>query len=168
MRFSGNAASNLDRSSRGEVLYDASCMSKSACRLIEGSLTFLGFVSALPLLTMIGGTAAWNGINLAVALYILFGCAGALGLLIGAVGVFSGRIVFAWIADAGAVFIACIGLICLSGFLFSRDKSVASDSSIYIAGIKAPLVAVYCSSVLICGMVIWFSSRKICKARTSM
>jgi hypothetical protein len=143
-------------------------MSQATRRLIEASLTFLGFLSALPLLAMIGGTAAWNGFNLAVALYIFFGCAGALGLLIGAIGIFSERIVFAWIADTGAVLIACIGLLFLGGFLFGRDKSVPLDSPIYFGGIRAPIVALYCSAVLICGIVVWFSSRRICSAKKTM
>jgi len=105
---------------------------------------------------MIGGTAAWGGVNLAIAIYGFFGCFGALGLLIGAIGIPSERIVFAWIADFGAVFIACIGVLFLGGFLFGRDKSVP---------LSDPIVALYCWAVLTCGIVIWLSSRRICKAR---
>lgn len=45
--------------------------------------TILAVISALPMLAMVVGGAAWNGINVAVAVYLLMSVGGVLGLLAG-------------------------------------------------------------------------------------
>ena len=105
--------------------------------------TLLTLASSLSVLGMVLGAAAWNGVNLAVCLYLCFSVAGVLGLLAEFFGAFSQMRLLAWITCAGAAMIAGMSVLLAYDFLFSRDPQVPLNSPFFIGSFHEPIIVLY-------------------------
>jgi hypothetical protein len=127
-------------------------------RLLRVGWTILTLVCSLPILGLTFGTAAWNGVNFAVSLYLVASCLGWIGLLAGTCAVFSSRRLFWWITFVGAMLIAGTGIVYAVGFLWSRDPSDPWNSPFEFATIRAPLLLFYFIAISVCSLEAWIYS----------
>jgi hypothetical protein len=123
--------------------------------------TLLALVGGLIVLAITTGTAAWNGVNLAVALYLFLSFAGSIGLLVGTLTAFSKKAIFAWMTGLSAFAITCLTFVFLFGFLFGRLPEVPLGEKIEILGLHAPLLVFYCFSLVTCSIALLLSSLKL-------
>jgi hypothetical protein len=135
-------------------------------RLLLAVLTFTGFVSALPILGLIAGAAAFGGINLAVALYIFLAGFGAIGLLLGTFTAFLKCSIFVWITACSAFSIALLSLLFSCGFLFARTNGEQLSSPLYIGRTPFPILALYGFALLDGTVVTWLCAKKIRAEKT--
>jgi len=135
--------------------------SKKFRSVIQSSLSFISFLSALPILAFIMGAAAWNGVNFVVILYMFLSIGGSLGLLSGTVTAFSPRPVFAWITGISALAIFSLSLLFLLSFLFTRDPAVPLNDPMGIGPFQLPTIALYGFALIFCSMVIFLCVRVI-------
>jgi len=114
--------------------------------------TLLSLGSSLPVLGMIVGSAAWNGVNLAVGLYLFLSLAGVAGLFVGFFAAFSHKMVLAWVTCAGAITLAGLSVILGYGFIFYRvrTRGVPWSDPLYIGGLHAPLIVLYGVTLVCC------------------
>jgi hypothetical protein len=126
-------------------------------KLLGGVFMFLAFMSSVPILMETLGSAAWNGVNFAMAVYLFLAVLGFLGLLISLVATSSGKSVFLWIAASSAIVVGGLSLVYLGGFLFSRTPGVPLMDPLIIAGVPIPIIAYY-GFALVCCLVVAVSS----------
>jgi ABC-type branched-subunit amino acid transport system permease subunit len=101
---------------------------------------------------MVVGGAAWNGINFAVAIYLMMSIGGVLGLLAAFPAAFRHNKTYAWITSVSASSIAIVALIFACGFMRSRSRGLQNDSPLYIGGIHAPVIVFYGAAFLCCSI----------------
>ena len=135
--------------------------SKKLRSVLQSLLSFISFLSALPILAMLLGGAAWNGVNFVVILYMVLAATGSLGLLAGTVTAFSNKSVFAWITGISALATFCLSLLFLLSFLFTRDPAVPLNDPMGIGPIQLPTIALYGFALIFCSMVIFLCVRVI-------
>lgn len=73
---------------------------------------------------MVLGSAAWNGVNFAMALYLFFSIAGFIGLFAGFCAAISRKAVISWLASMSALAILFLSVIFAFGFIFDRSPGV--------------------------------------------
>lgn len=134
-------------------------------KIAWAGLTFIGFVSALPILGEVLSVAAWSGVNAAIVLYLVLACVGALGLLIGVAGAFSRRELFVWITGSSAASIVALTMVLLSTFLFGRAHTVSLNARMSVGPVHGPILAFYAFAVLACAAVASVASRKVRERR---
>ena len=86
-------------------------MKHSKALIVQLSWTLLSLVSALPILGMTLGNAAWNGVNFWVGLYLVVSCLGILGLILGFYGAFSNKPVVLMTTALGSWCIAILSVV---------------------------------------------------------
>jgi hypothetical protein len=96
------------------------------------------------------GSAAWNGVNLAVAVYLVCSFVGSVGLLVALIASASRRRLFVWMSGTSAFAIACVALVFILGFLFRRDSGVPINEPVGMFGVHGPLLAFYGFSLVSC------------------
>ncbi len=121
----------------------------------------LAFQAAWTLLALAGGliilffslaSAAWNGVNFVMAIYLILPFAGSLGLFTVLIMSTSKKLSIVWIAGLSALAITCVALIFLLGFVFGRDRSLPLNNSVEMFGIHAPLLVFYGFSMFSCSI----------------
>jgi len=135
--------------------------------LLRALWTFLAIVSSFPILANTLGSAAWNGVNFVVCLYILASVGGTVGMLAGFCSAFSQRTVLKWITFMGALVLVTLGAIYAAGFIFSRSDGVPLDSPVYFGSIRAPILLLYAIAILCCLVeaLLYFPGRRRLEAR---
>jgi hypothetical protein len=128
---------------------------------VQAGMTFVAFLSALPILADIVGTAAWNSVNFAVAVYLALAFFGTIGLLTGTVTGFFKKPIFAWMTGLSAAAIFCLSLLFLLSFLFSRTEGVPLSDPLIFGSIQTPIIVFYGFAMLCCSVVGVFSLKKI-------
>lgn len=116
--------------------------------------TLLSFASSLLILADVLGDTAWNGINFALGLYLLLSTAGSLGLLAGAIAVFSRKAFFAWITCISAATIAGLGALFSLGFIFGRDSQVPLNDAVHYGHVAISVLALYAAAFVCCSVEI--------------
>ncbi|HZB88584.1 MAG TPA: hypothetical protein VE291_08015 [Terracidiphilus sp.] len=114
--------------------------------------TLISLGSALSILLLTIGSAAWNGVNFVVGLYLLLSFTADIGLFFGFWAAYSNNPIPARVVLLSAVVIASLAAIYACGFLFGRSPGVPLNDPLYVAGLAIPVVALYavtflCSSV---------------------
>jgi len=115
--------------------------------------TLVAFASSLPILAIALGTAAWNGVNFAVGLYLFLSAAGSLCVLAGVFAAFFQGSIFPRIACISASVIAGLSAFFGLWFIFGRGYGVPLDEPFFFAGsARVPLLVIYsfaffCSAV---------------------
>lgn len=84
-----------------------------------------------------------DGVNLAVAVYLLLSLAGVMGLLVGLLASFSSKIVPAQISFTGALIIAALSLLYALAFIFGRTKDLPLNHASYWGSFHAPIILLY-------------------------
>ena len=130
-------------------------------KLLWGVLTFLGFLSSVPILMETLGNAAWNGVNFAMALYLLIATIGFFGLLTSLVTIRSRKSVFLWIAASSAIAVGGLSLLFLGSFVLSRTRGVPLMDSFIIASVPMPVIAYYGFAVACCSVLAVASLQKL-------
>jgi hypothetical protein len=125
---------------------------QSYSRIFQASWTLLSVASAYPIWALTVGSAAWNGVNFAVCVYLIASTGGILGLLAGFWSAFSPRRVPSWTTSASAAAIACLSLVYTAGFIFARDPGVPWNDPFYLGIIHAPLIAFYAAGFVCCSL----------------
>ena len=122
--------------------------------------TFISLGSACLILAFTLGSAAWNGVNFIVALYLIGSGVGVVGIPFGFWASFSGRRFPAMITIVGATCIAVLSVVYSGGFIFERAPGVLLSSSIGIGKIHLPLPAFYGIAFCCCpAEILLFASR---------
>ena len=129
--------------------------------VVKTILTIVAIISAVPIWMEVVGTAAWNGVNFAMATYLFVSSAGLLALIASLYSPWSQSAIFRWITWSGAIGIACLGLVFSAGFAFWRDPQVPWNSRVGIGPIEIPALAVYGFAVASCAIqaVLQFPNR---------
>jgi hypothetical protein len=96
------------------------------------------------------GSAAWNGVNFVVCLYLVASVGGTIGLLAGFRSAFSQSKVLEWITCVSALGVTALSAIYAAGFIFSRSDGVPLNSSIYFGRFQAPILLLYGIAILCC------------------
>lgn len=132
-------------------------------RILKTIWTLVAIVSAIAVLLDVLGTAAWNGVNFAIVVYLFVSSAGVLALVASLCPPCLRKAVFRWIIWSGAVGIACMGLVFIAGFVFGRDPSVPWNSALKIGAIKIPYLAFYGFVIVSCLIqaVVQFPNRQL-------
>jgi hypothetical protein len=130
-------------------------------KLLWGVLMFLGFLSSVPILMETLGNAAWNGVNIPMALYLLIATLGFFGLLTSLVTIRSRKSVFLWIAASSAIAVGGLSLLFLGGFVFSRTPGVPLMDPFIIAGVPMPIIGYYGFAVACCSVLAVASLQKL-------
>ena len=94
--------------------------------------TLFSLIWALPIVTLTLAAAAWGGVNLAMALYLIAAIGGFFGLFTGLYPLTSMKRALAWITALSAAAIACLGVICIYRFLWNRDPKVPLGDPYYL------------------------------------
>lgn len=137
-------------------------------RYFYAAWTAIAATSAVPIFFDTLGTAAWNGVNFAMAIYLFVSAAGLLAILAGFCAAFSGKALFHWVSFIGSVSIALLSLTFAASFILSRTPGVPLNDWYEIFGIKAPILAFYATAFGCCSVqaLVQFSNgrtRKILK-----
>jgi len=114
--------------------------------------TLLSIGAALFILGDVLGDAAWNGINVAMGIYLLLSIAGVLGLVAGFRAAFYPKGRFALITCISALAIAGLSLLFGLSFLISRTPGVPLSDPMVIAGFSSPIILLYCAVFFICSV----------------
>jgi hypothetical protein len=114
--------------------------------------TLLSFTSALPILAVCLGSAAWNGVNFAVALYLLLAVAGVTGLLVGFLAATSRNRLLAWITCASASAIVALSIVFAYSFLCCRTPGTPLNDPLYFGRLHVPLIVLYGAAFLFCSI----------------
>jgi hypothetical protein len=112
--------------------------------------TLLAVVSSYPVLGVTIGSAAWNGINFAVCLYLIASAVAPFGLLSGLCSAFSQRRLLEWITCGGALVIVVLSAIYAAGFIFGRTPVVPLSDPMYFGRFDAPILLLYGFAFLCC------------------
>lgn len=122
--------------------------------------TLISLGPAYLILAFTLGSAAWNGVNLIVGLYLLSSGVGVVGLLFGLWASFSDRRFPAVITIIGATCIAALSVVYAGGFIIERTPGVPLNSPIGVGKIHLPLLAFYGIAFLCCSAeILLFVSR---------
>src|ERR1700733_6849262 len=100
----------------------------------------LTLVAASIILGLTLGSAAWNGVNFVMAMYLLFSLSAFVGLVVALIMWSSNKPLFVWISGLSALVVALGASIFSLGFLHGRDTSVPLNDPIEIFGINGPLL----------------------------
>jgi hypothetical protein len=114
--------------------------------------TLLSLTSALPILAVCLGSAAWNGVNFAVALYLLLSIAGVTGLFAGFFAATSRNKLLAWITCASASAIVALSFVFAYSFLCCRTAGVPLSDPLYFGRLHVPLIVLYGAAFLFCSI----------------
>ncbi len=112
--------------------------------------TFLAVGSSLPVLAETLGSAAWNGVNWVVWLYLIASAGGSIGLVAGFCSAFSQRRVLKWITCVAALAVVSVSAIYAAGFIFNRTAGVPLSDPIYFGSFHAPILLLYAVAILVC------------------
>lgn len=112
--------------------------------------TILAAVSSLPVLFNTVGSAAWNGVNFVVCLYLIASVAGTVGLFAGFWSAFSQRRLLEWITCVSALAIVVLSAIYAAGFIFERTPGIPLNDPMYFGRFHAPILMLYCVAFLFC------------------
>lgn len=121
-------------------------------RVLKTIWTVVAIVSAVPILMDVLGTAAWNGVNLAIAAYLFVFSTSLLALIASLFSPCLHGAVFRWITWSGAIGITCLGLLFSASFAFRRDPQVPWSSGFRIGLIEIPVLALYGFAVASCAI----------------
>ena len=112
--------------------------------------TFLAVVSSFPVLAVTVGSAAWNGVNFVVCLYLIASVGGTICLLAGFCSASSQRKFLRWVTCVGALAVTTLSAIYAAGFVFGRTDGVPLNSPIYFGHFHAPILFLYAVAILCC------------------
>lgn len=112
--------------------------------------TLLAVMSSLPVLADTVGSAAWNGVNFVVCLYLIASIAGTIGLMAGFWSAFSQRRFLEWITCISAFAIVALSAIYAAGFIFGRTPGVPLSDPIYFGRYHAPILMFYGAAFFFC------------------
>jgi|SRR5271165_6228404 len=118
--------------------------------LLQVLWTLLAVVSSLPVLAETAGSAAFNGVNFIVCLYLVAAAAGAIGLVAGFVSAFSQRRLLEWITCISALAIVALSAIYAAGFIFGRTAGVPLSDPMYFGRFHVPILVLYGVAFLCC------------------
>ncbi len=118
--------------------------------LLQVLWTFLALGSSLPVLADTVGSAAWNGVNWVVWLYLIASAGGTIGLLAGFCSAFSQRRALKWITCVGALVVVALSAIYAAGFIFNRTAGVPLSDPMYFGSFQAPILLLYAAAILCC------------------
>ncbi len=130
-------------------------------RLFQIVWTLLSLASAFLIWALTVASAAWNGVNLAVGLYLITSSAGTLGLLAGLCTGSSRARLFDWMNCFSATAMALLSTIYLAGFIFDRDPGVPIGDVIYVNGVPSPLIVIYAAAIIFCSVQALLSARRL-------
>ena len=112
--------------------------------------TFLAVGSSLPVLADTLGSAAWNGVNWVVWLYLIASAGGSIGLVAGFCSAFSQRRVLKWITCVAALAVVSVSAILRCRiYLQSHGRGALSDP-MYFGTFHAPMLLLYAVAILCC------------------
>jgi len=114
--------------------------------------TILSIGSALLIVGDVFGDAAWNGVNIALGIYLFLSIAGLLGLFAGFWATFSPTRPSALITCISALVITGLSLFFGCSFIVSRDRGVPFSAPIYFDGFHVPIIALYGIAFFSCFM----------------
>jgi hypothetical protein len=112
--------------------------------------TFLAVGSSLPILAYTVGSAAWNGVNWVVWLYLIASAGGSIGLLAGFCSAFSRSTGLKWITCVAALAVVLVSAIYAAGFTFGRTAGMPLNDPMYFGSFHAPILLLYANAVLCC------------------
>jgi ABC-type branched-subunit amino acid transport system permease subunit len=112
--------------------------------------TFLALASSLPVLADTLGSAAWNGVNFVVCLYLIASAGGSIGLLAGFYSAFSHGRVLKWITCVAALAVVSVSAIYAAGFVFGRTAGVPLSDPMYFGSFHAPTLLLYAIAIFCC------------------
>ena len=163
------AAAALTSARTGSEAYNCPTMNHLAIQrpILFAFWTILALASAFPILADCLGTAAWNGVNLAVAFYLVLSIGGFLGLLAGFIAAFSHKRLFAWITCASAVGIVALSIVFASGFLCCRTPGVPLTDPMYFGRLHLPILALDGAAGVVCSVEALLAIAKIRMPRLS-
>ena len=118
--------------------------------LLRVLCTLLAAISSFPVLAFTVGSAAWNGVNFVVCLYLIASVAGTVGLVAGFCSAFSQRRLLEWITCVSALAIVALSAIYAAGFIFGRTPGVPLSDPIYFGRFHAPILLLYGVAFLCC------------------
>jgi ABC-type branched-subunit amino acid transport system permease subunit len=96
------------------------------------------------------GSAAWNGVNLVVCLYLIASIGGTIGLLAGFFSAFSTRKIFKWITCVSALAMMILSGVYAAGFIFGRTEGVPLSAPFYFGRFPTPILLFYAIAILFC------------------
>jgi hypothetical protein len=135
--------------------------------ILSAVWTFLALAAAFPILADCVGTAAWNGVNVAVALYLLLSIGGFLGLIAGFIAAFSRNRLFAWITCISALAFVALSIVFATGFLCCRTPGVPLTDPMYFGRLHIPVIALDGAAFIVCSVEALLFIGKISKPRLS-
>jgi hypothetical protein len=112
--------------------------------------TLLSLASSLPILAMVLGSAAWNGVNFAVGSYLFLSAGGVAGLLVGFVAAFSRKKLLGWITCVSAGTIAGLSALFACSLLLDRSRGVPLSGPVIIGGVHASMIVFYGVAFVCC------------------
>ncbi|MEO6805111.1 MAG: hypothetical protein ABI286_09495 [Edaphobacter sp.] len=125
--------------------------------------TLLALCGALIVLAITLGVAAWNGVNVPVALYLAFSGLATVGLLLGVALSFSTQPIFSWTTAISASVIGCLSVIYILGLLSNhlRERASLTVSDMRLGGLHGPAINFYAFALLTCSFQVLISILKI-------
>ena len=122
--------------------------------MLRMAWTFLAVMSSLPVWGETVGSAAWNGVNWIVCLYLIASTGGCVGLLAGFCSAFSHRRIFKWITFVAALAVLSLSAIYAFNFIFSRTPGVPLGDPMYFTifsgTFHAPILLLYSIAIFSC------------------
>lgn len=112
--------------------------------------TFLAVASSFPVWADTVGSAAWNGVNWIVCLYLIASTGGFIGLLAGFWSAFSSRSFPKWVTCFAALAVVVVSAIYAAGFIFTRTAGVPLSEPIYFGSFHPPILVLYAAAILCC------------------
>lgn len=124
----------------------------SSAKLLRVIWTSFSVVSAVQILGITLGDAAWNGINLWMGLYLTASGLGTVALFVGFYSAFSKRRFFSWVTFCGALSLVGLSGVYSVGFLIEREPGRLLLDPIYIGGVPLPLLVIYGAAFVFCSL----------------
>jgi hypothetical protein len=122
--------------------------------MLRMAWTFLAVMSSLPVWGETLGSAAWNGMNWIVCLYLIVSTGGSVGLLAGFCSAFSPRRIFKWITFVAALAVLSLSAIYAFGFIFRRTPGIPLGDpmyfTIFVGTFHAPILLLYAVAIFSC------------------
>lgn len=114
--------------------------------------TLVTLASSFPILGIVLGGAAWNGVNFVVGFYLFISIGGFVGLFAGFGAAFSHKRLLAWITCVSAVAIGILSAFFACSFVLTRESDVPLNSPLLIGGFQIPILSLYAAAVICCSI----------------
>jgi hypothetical protein len=96
------------------------------------------------------GNAAWNGVNFAMTIYLLFSAAGFLGLFAGFRATNPQKRVSSWVTCVSSFIVVCLAAILATSFICCRTPGVPVGEEISFGFLHLPILLPYGWIILCC------------------